>query len=183
MPSLFIAHRANTIHRVYELYHKHGARSVEIDVQPCASGELIVYNKNASRAKFGKGMVTLDTFLRYIPDDMLINVELKRYDARDMVDDVVKVCEFHRGKRYLFSSFDLDYCKKLKKKKVDVILLHEYVYGMKQSFQNIGVHVGLLAYVKFDMYDKVYVWGLRAKHAKTLSETFRAVDGWIVDYE
>ena len=173
---LFIAHRANTIHRVYELYHKHGARAIEIDVQPCASGELIVYNDNASRAKFGKGMVTLDTFLRYIPDDMLINVELKRYDVRDMVDDVVKVCEFHRGKRYLFSSFDLDYCKKLKKKKVDV-------YGMKQSFKNIGVPVGLLAYLQFDMYDKVYVWGLCAKHAKTLSKTFRAVDGWIVDYD
>lgn len=182
---MFIAHRVNTISKVYEVYHKYDIRHIEIDVQITKDNEVVV----VSYVDLSKRVITLSDFLKYIPDDLWINVELKRFDKRTYVLDVLKICSEFRGKRFFYSSFDAEFCAILRKQVGNdhVGRLHERIGTLANTQKQdiIGVHVRLLAHLDPSKYKKIYVWGLQGcgpKAIQGLKDSFKWVSGWIVDY-
>lgn len=183
---MLIAHRVNTIPKVYGLYYKKGVRHIEIDVQPTKDDVIVVHHDNISSQKYNQARHTrLDDFLKFIPDDIWINVELKRYDDKIYVDALLKICSQHRGKRFFFSSFDELFYRVLRAKKgTEAGYLHEDTRSlMKAKVRDIiCVHIDLLLYMDLRQYKAVYVWGLSGNIHK-LKERYDWVAGWIVDVD
>lgn len=181
----FIAHRANTLKSVYNLYHNFGVRAFEIDVQRDKEGNIIVFHDDIWRRafadlnKYHKDFITLEDYLTYTPDDILVNIEVKKYHEEDeqIVNDIIAICKMFRGKRFMFSSFHLPYAQSLRG-----VHLHETMKTLKKTSGHIGIHVSFLYDLDRSMYKDVYVWGLFRKHAEELKRLYPWVSGWIVDY-
>ena len=94
-----IAHRTNSLNAFYMHYYLHGCRNFEIDVQMFNnpknlkyqndnSGQIIVYHDEISINNYErselikqKDVIMLDDFLRLIPDNITLNIEIKDYSG------------------------------------------------------------------------------------------------------
>jgi len=88
-----IAHRTNSLNSFYKHYYQHGCRNFEIDVQYFKnpldySDQIIVYHDEISINDFErselikqKDILMLPDFLRLIPDNITLNIEIKDYSG------------------------------------------------------------------------------------------------------
>ena len=110
-----IAHRTNSLNSFYMHYYQHGCRNFEIDVQFFNSpknlkyqndntDQIIVYHdeisiNNDERSKLvkQKDIIMLDDFLRFIPDNITLNIEIKDYSGSNKCyksDDELCLCYY-----------------------------------------------------------------------------------------
>jgi glycerophosphoryl diester phosphodiesterase len=84
-----IAHKTNTLDSFFKHYYEYNCRNFEIDIQLYKnsldnSDEIIVYHDNILTDKDftkKKDVVSLFDFLRLIPDDIILNIEIKDYSG------------------------------------------------------------------------------------------------------
>ena len=189
MATNIFAHRVNTINEVYRNYYERGIKQIEIDVQLTKDNKLVVYHDNVSKQTMKqlrhkvKDIVTFEEFLRHIPDDIVINVELKRYDDRNYVYRVIDQSKKNKGKTYIYSSFDALFVKQIVSMKRIALHLHETPETFDPKFQSVCVRHDILNDDVLAKFEAVYVYAneMSKEDYEGLMEKYPGVKGWIVD--
>ena len=193
------AHRSNDIPYLYLLYWQRYVRCFEVDVQPTKDGVIIVYHDDCSHlshreveALHNKQVYTLVEFLRCTPDDITLNIEIKRYTSLDCSQAVVEICKEYKGaKDIIYSSFDIDMIKGIRDKGLPYWLLLDTIpnnISLKElsKLNNICVNISVLEQcIKSLCSDvNISVYGLHEHDiVKYWSESsYSRVVNWIVDY-
>ena len=191
------AHRANDIQYLYMLYWKHRVRCFEIDVQISKDDVIIVYHDDISdirhfevEASIRRNVYTLAEFLRCVPDDITLNVEIKNYSgsakANEVTKKIVDMCERHKGlKHIVYSSFDIRVVTALAKRGLKHWMLFDKYTKLMKKQPHICVDVRILDKVMKQMKNstKVSVYGLHIddKTRYMADPRYDFVMNWIVD--
>lgn len=181
------AHRINVIKDVYEEYYKHGNKCIEIDVQPTKDGVLIVMHDDASSKNLSdipKEVPTFEEFLRFIPDDVSINVEIKKYpDSQYIVDSVLDFCKLYKKNRnFYFSSFDVPTLKRLKENEECPWHLMDKIEKYDNSSTKICVHKSLLDVIPDpSVHESIFVYDVKISEQDDMKARYPFISGMIVD--
>ena len=181
---MIFAHRTNTFESFYKAYFVHNDRQFEIDVQPTMDGRIIVYHDDISCEKYKemKHTLTLDEFLKFTPDSVVINVEIKKYEkSKYIVDKVLQICGKYPTKTYLYSSFDAASVQQLQKNGASAYLLVDKIENYKPQQPNICIHKNLLKVIDVSLHKHVFVYDIKSTEVEVLKEEHPFVHGWIID--
>jgi hypothetical protein len=190
------AHRSNDIPYLYLLYWQRYVRRFEIDVQITKDGVIIVYHDDCSKynhqeaeALHKRPVFTLVEFLRCTPDEITLNIEIKRYNDIDYSDEVIKICRKHKGfKNIVYSSFDIDVVKNLKNKGLPHWLLLKSIPEptIFTEFKDICVNINILDEISKSLSADVNlsVYGLHENDIVKYwsAAKYSRVVNWIVEY-
>ena len=136
---IIIGHRANTLNDIYRYYYKHNLRMVELDVNLTQDKKIAIEHDNVSMKRMKHlirdNILVLDDVLRNIPNDLTINIEIKRYESiqarqnrlpNDIITKIIMAVKKRGKKNVLYSSFDREIVRiTLKNKRDGMLLLKE----------------------------------------------------------
>lgn len=185
------AHRVNTINGAYRNYYERKVKSLEIDIQITRDNKIIVFHDDVSKCTLKhlrnkyKDIVLLEEFLQHTPSDIVLNIELKRYDKnKDYVNRVIALCRKHKTRQFLYSSFDAQFCKQLAKLRQPVMHLHHTIDTVSATgVMRICVHKAVLPQLgDIGVYDSVFVYDVHIDDLNSMITTYPNVKGWIVDF-
>lgn len=183
---MHIAHRVNTIERVYYLYHLKNIEAIEIDIQPTLDGQIVVYHDDVSSMNYSdlpSYVPTFEEFLRFIPEKIFVNVEVKKYEkSSSIITDVIGLCEKY-PREYIFSSFDkdtYDACVKAGKK---CWHLQDTMAKYNSSIPNICIHASMLANMSQKDHEMIAVYDVSETSVDEFTSTYPFVYAWITDYQ
>ncbi len=184
----YFAHRINTIQCVYNYFHAWDIRSIEIDIQTTKDGHIVVYHDDISDKKFSElpdNVPTFEAFLRYIPSNMEINVEIKNYPNTEIdIGEIVNLCEKYSQHTYYFSSFDHDIYIALDAKYKSGWHLQDTISAYRVDVEHICIHKNMLPFIIPGKHKTIGVYDVKAgKEAKELSTLYPFVSAWILDID
>lgn len=179
------AHRTNTFQSFFEAYYIHGCRHFEIDVQPTKEFQVVVYHDDISDKSYHdvKFAPTLEEFLKFTPDSITLNVEIKKYENSKYITDIVQeVCNRYPNKSYIYSSFDVSSVKRLRENEANPMLLIDKIEKYDSISPIICVHKDLLDKVENTSHQSIFVYDVKAEELQPFKDHYPYVKGWIVDY-
>lgn len=177
-----IVHRTNTLDCFYRHYYKNDCRFFEIDVQP-SNDTILVYHDDLNKISNSTSVImTLEEFLRLTPNAITINIEIKKYNSKNINLELIQLLKQYPFKKYILSSFDKEVCKELLPFHYPVFHLLSTIEEYDKTFVNICIHKKLLDILNFDDYhEKVYVYQVKKKDLRTLKKEYPHIKGWIYD--
>lgn len=177
-----IVHRANNLGFFYKQYYQNNCRAFEIDVQS-GNGTILVYHDDLSYILPKHGMTTLEEFLRFTPKFITINIEIKKYNSKNINLKLIELLKQYPSNKYILSSFDKGVCKELLSFNYPVMYLFSKLDDYDKTFPNICIPK-ILLYILLDLnknHEKVYVYQVDKTELKRLKQKYPFVKGWIYD--
>ena len=193
---MLVSHCDNTINDAYRSYYKSHRRVVKVEAQITQDNKVVLCGEDLSRKRLRQlrntypKLVTLEEFVQHTPDDMVIMIEIKRFDDKDYVHRVLHFAE-HRYtkeiklKRYIYASKDELFCKQLQCMGRNVLHIHDNFSSLNQEYQQIGVTLKMLLRDSESLYrySGVYVYDLTYHDYKDVHQRYSWVKGWIIDHD
>lgn len=176
-----IAHRVNNIDIFYKHYYIHNLRRFEIDIQSYKNS-IIVYHDEINNDI--NNIITLNDFLKYTPNDITINIEIKKYKSyQNIISDVISLLQQYKEKIYIISSFDKDICNEfIKLNNYETIYLIDKVKNYDKHYKNICIHKKFLDIINYNNHDNIYVYDIQFNEFNKMKNQYKFVNGWIIDY-
>jgi len=183
---LHFVHRVNTIHRVYDYFFNWNIKSIEIDVQTTKDGVLVVHHDDVSGHHLYElpyYVPTFEDFLRYIPENMTINVEIKKYaKSKNDVVHILFICRDYPEHKYHFSSFDFDTYYALKEMCDSFWHLSKDMDSYRPDVEHVCVHKSMLAFINPKKHKTIGAYDVMAgSEANELATLYPFVNVWILD--
>lgn len=184
---MLFAHRSNKIDRVYELYYKHDVKAYEIDVQSTFDNILVVYHDDVSsiyKHELSKDIPTFEEYLKFTPNDIHINVEIKMYpNSKNILDNVLLLTTTYSNKIYSYSSFNMNIYNTLNQKNSNIKVWH--LQNKPENYINtcnhICIHVDMLNKIDSNKHSIILVYDVHINDHISLQNKYPFVTGWIVD--
>jgi len=158
----------------------------EIDVQPTKDGNVIVYHDDVSDrnlVEMPTDLPTLEEFLRFSPEGISLNIEIKKYaNSTDIAATVLALCEKFKGKFYTFSSFDKSVYEFFLAAGKDAWHLQDKIEKYDASSANICEQKDMLGSFNIDDHARVLVYDVKVEGVNEMQASYPQVSGWIVDY-
>lgn len=114
--AVIIGAEANTLDSVFRYYYKHDLRMVNITVNLTQDKKIALSAEDESCKRMKhllrQNILTLDEFLRHIPSDMTVNIDVRRYGGKQNAIPNTIICRIimatkKRGKKnVIYSSCD-----------------------------------------------------------------------------
>jgi glycerophosphoryl diester phosphodiesterase len=174
-----IAHKTNTLECFYKHYYDYKCRFFEIDVQH-GNDTIIVYHDDFNKVSIP--VITLEEFLRFTPNLITINIEIKKYNLRNINLELIELLAQHPFKKYILSSFDKDVCKELLHCHYPVFHLLSTIENYDKSFVNICIHKNLLNILNHDNHEQIYVYDVHKKELEHFQYKYPSIKAWIIDW-
>jgi hypothetical protein len=178
-----IVHRTNNIDFLYKHYYNYNLRNFEIDIQPYKNliilhHDEILLNNNIDN------ILTLEEFLKHTPNDITINIEIKKYKTyKNIIPDVKKLMQKYINKKYIISSFDKDICNDfIKIGGYEIIYLIGELENYDKTYKNICIHKKFLDILNYHNHEKIYVYGIHNNEFQIEINRYKFITGWIIDY-
>ena len=178
---MIFTHRLNTIQSVYENYYKKSCLLFEIDIQITKDNKLVVYHDDVSSKSLSElpyNTPLFEDFLKYIPENMTINVEIKKYsDSIVNLYDILAITYKYKHV-YIFSSFDKDIYDQLFSMEKDVWYLIKDIEKYNQDIPCICIDKKLINKIKPNTHTRICVYGLKRDEIDNEKDF---ITDWIVD--
>jgi len=182
---MIFAHRLNTIQHVYENYYKNTSSAFEIDIQMTKDLKLVVYHDDVSSKSYSElshiipFVPLFEDFLKYIPENMTINVEIKKYkNSIVALEYILSITEKYKH-TYIFSSFDKDVYNDLISLNKDAWHLVKKNDKYSQDTPYICIHKDLIPYIIPDKHKCICVYGFKKDE---IDSQLSFITDWIVDF-
>jgi hypothetical protein len=176
----------NTIERVYFLYNLKNIKAIEIDVQPTKDGQIVVYHDDVSSLSYDElspYVPTFEQFLRFIPQDVCVNVEVKKYDKSASISkEVLALCEKY-PRDYVYSSFDKDTYDDFVRSEKKCWHLQDKMVKYDPTVPNICIHKSMLPDITTQNHQSVTVYDVLDGSVDEMQSIYPFVTVWIADYE
>lgn len=197
---IIIGHRANTLNDIYRYYYKHNLRMVELDVNLTQDKKIAIEHDNVSMKRMKHlirdNILVLDDVLRNIPNDLTINIEIKRYESiqarqnrlpNDIITKIIMAVKKRGKKNVLYSSFDREIVRITLKNKRDGMLLLKEDSDLEnlEGYPHICIEKSLLDRLdSINLYEKkiIYVYDVKSDELESLKAKYSFIKGWIVDF-
>lgn len=193
---MLIAHRANIFSDFYKFYYKNNLRSFEIDVQ-LLNDNIIVYHDDILDLKdptidstinqtINPKIPTLEDYLKYTPDNIHLNIEIKRYFNNNfnkyliIVNQVLDLCKKYPKEKFSFSSFDKETYECLLEKADDVWHLQDKIEKYDSTSSKICIHKDMINHIDPKNHTAIYVYDVKIDEIPHC-ELNKYIKGWIVD--
>jgi glycerophosphoryl diester phosphodiesterase len=177
----YLVHRANTISSIYKsLYTEPEINAFEIDVQADQNGEIYVFHDDITTTStpLPQDTPTLDEFLRFIPDDVLLNIEIKVYDDDNchvgtIVSKVLDTCRKYSKAQYIYSTFHkeaFDILQEMGLEKCSWLLVDTLEkYEKQKTFtRHICIDRSLYNKITWNMHDAVVIYNCTREHSASM---------------
>jgi glycerophosphoryl diester phosphodiesterase len=175
-----IAHKTNTLECFYKHYYMYQCRFFEIDIQ-FVNNRIIVYHDECSN---DTNIITLEEFLRWIPNLITINIEIKKYnDSTNLNMELLQLLEQFPFKKYILSSFDKNVCRELFHSLYQVFYLISIIENYDESFVNICIDKKLLNILNYTNHEQVFVYNIHKNELQILKSKYPYIKGWIIDWD
>ncbi len=178
---MIITHRLNTIQSVYENYYKNDSSTFEIDIQMTKDLKLVVYHDDVSSklySELSSNTPLFEDFLKYIPENMTINVEIKKYDNSVIaLEYILSITEKYKHS-YIFSSFDKDIYDKLISFNKDAWYLIKESEKYSKDIPFICICKELIKTIIPEKHKRITVYGFKNNEIPT----YDFISDWIVDF-
>lgn len=179
---MIFTHRLNTIQSVYENIYKNESSFFEIDIQFTKDLKLVVYHDDVSSKLYLELPVNtplFEDFLKYIPENMTINVEIKKYENSTIaLDYILSITEKYKH-TYIFSSFNKEIYDKLISMKKDAWYLIKEIEKYNQEIPYICIERNLITKINPDIHKRISVYGYKREE---IDDKYSFITDWIVDY-
>ena len=178
-----ITHQTNTLECFYKYYYNYKCRVFEIDIQPDENNTIIVYHDDFFKNKVSKNIITLDEFLRFTPHLITINIEIKKYNLRNINFELIQLLQQYPFKKYILSSFNKDVCKELVHSSYQVFYLISLIENYDKTFVNICIHKKFLDILNHHNHEQIYIYNVHKNELQQLKSKYPYIKGWIIDWE
>lgn len=177
-----IVHRTNTLDFFYKHYYQNHCRAFEIDVQPGNDTILVYHDDLSNNILSTNGITTLEEFLRLTPNLITINIEIKKYNSKNINLELIELLQQYPFNKYILSSFDKEVCRELLSLNYPVMHLLSTIEDYDKSFVNICLPKHLLDILNLDEnHEQVFVYQVKKTELKKLKRKYPFVRGWIYD--
>lgn len=176
-----IVHRTNTLDFFYKHYYQNNCRAFEIDVQP-VNDTILVYHDDLSNMSFSNSITTLEEFLRLTPNFITINIEIKKYNSKNINLELIELLNQYPSNKYILSSFNKEVCREFLSFNYPVMYLLSTLKDYDRTFHNICVPKNLLDILNLDEnHEQIYVYQVKKTELQKLKRQYPFVRGWIYD--
>lgn len=198
---VIIGHRANTLNDAFRYYYKYDLRTVELDIQLTQDKKIAVYHDDVSDKRMKhllrSNILVLDEYMKNIPQDLTINIEIKRYQhekakqnkvPNDIACRIIQAVKKRGRKNVIYSSFDREITRIIMKNRRPGMLLIDKVEGLADigGYPWICIEKGLLETVNMMAIPETIVYVYNVKYGDELEKLkalYPFVKGFIVDFE
>lgn len=178
---MIFTHRLNTIQSVYENIYKNESLFFEIDIQLTKDLKLVVYHDDVSSKLYSElpsNTPLFEDFLKYIPENMTINVEIKKYENSTIaLDYILDITEKYKH-TYIFSSFSKEIYDKLISMKKDAWYLIKEIEKYNETISWICIEKDLINKINPDTHKRICVYGYKRDE---IDDKYSFITDWIVD--
>ncbi len=168
---MIFTHRLNTIQAVYENIYKNNSTCFEIDIQLTKDLKLVVYHDDVSDKLYSELLNTIpeiplfEDFLKYIPSNMTINVEIKKYKnsviALNFILSITEKYTEYYNHNYIFSSCDKDIYDELISRGKEAWYLIKEPEKYSQDTLHICIHKDLIKSIIPENHKRIAVYGFK----------------------